>query len=61
MYSCAIDNGGCGEEEQCTEVANPICNPGECCSNVTITCTGKHVAICTSYVHNNYHDCYAYK
>ena len=41
MYSCAIDNGGCAEGEQCSEVAAPTCNPGECCSNVTTTCTGK--------------------
>ena len=41
VYSCAIDHGGCAEEEQCTEVAVPACNPGECCSNITIECTGK--------------------
>ena len=41
VYSCAIDNGGCGEGYLCTEMTVPTCNPGECCSNVTITCTGK--------------------
>ena len=48
VYSCDHNNGGCSDEERCTEVANPTCNPGECCSNVTIQCTGKHVA---SYVY----------
>ena len=41
-YSCAIDNGGCTDAEQCTEVAVPDCNPGECCSPVNVTCSGKH-------------------
>ena len=41
VYSCTIDNGGCDEGYLCTEVANPNCNPSECCSNVTTTCTGK--------------------
>ena len=42
-YSCAIDNGGCTDLEQCTEVAVPDCNPGECCSPVNVTCSGKHL------------------
>ena len=41
-YSCAIDNGGCTDEEQCTEVAVPDCNPGQCCSPVNVNCSGKH-------------------
>ena len=49
MYSCAIDNGGCGDDQRCTEVANTTCNTGECCSSVTTTCTGKHNYI--TYVH----------
>ena len=43
VYSCAIDNGGCAEGEQCAEVAVPTCQPGQCCSPVNITCGGKHI------------------
>jgi len=39
-YSCAIDNGGCDQNEQCTEVDVPTCSDGECCSPVNITCQG---------------------
>ena len=42
VYSCAIDNGGCADGEQCAEVAVPTCEPGQCCSPVNITCGGKH-------------------
>ena len=45
VYSCACDNGGCTEGEQCTEVAVPTCDPGQCCSPVTITCTGKYIMV----------------
>ena len=43
VYSCDYDNGGCSDDQQCTEVANTTCNHGDCCSNVTIECTGKHI------------------
>jgi len=39
-YSCTIDNGGCDQNEQCTEVDVPTCNDGECCSPVNTTCQG---------------------
>ena len=41
VYSCAIDNGGCGEEIQCIEEDIVSCNVGECCSPVRINCEGK--------------------
>ena len=43
VYSCDYDNGGCSDDQQCTEVANTTCNHGDCCSNVTIECAGKHI------------------
>ena len=39
-YSCAIDNGGCPEGSQCAEDDVLICNHGQCCSHVNITCSG---------------------
>ena len=39
-YSCAFNNGGCPEDTQCSEVAVPTCNPGQCCSQFNITCSG---------------------
>ena len=51
-YSCAIDNGGCGEGVNCIEENIPSCNFGECCSPVKINCEGN---LCTytalMYVH----------
>ena len=41
VFSCAIDNGGCEVGNQCAEVAVPSCMPGQCCSPVNITCSGK--------------------
>ena len=39
-YSCAVDNGGCGEGRLCTTVDVPSCNDGEGCSPDNITCEG---------------------
>ena len=49
-FSCSIDNGGCPEDETCTEVAVP-CPPGVCCS-ANITCGGSYVLTCK--FNNNY-------
>ena len=51
-YSCAVDNGGCGEGRLCTTVDVLSCNDGECCSPIEITCQGnveqlQHAMICT--------------
>ena len=40
-YSCAIDNGGCGEGRRCAEVNVSTCDSDQCCSTVNITCQGK--------------------
>ena len=42
MQSCAYNNGGCGEDQICREAPNPDCEPGQCCSPVIVTCSGKH-------------------
>ena len=48
-YSCSVNNGGCGEESQCSEVATTSsCSPGECCPSVNITCQGK---LSSNYIH----------
>ena len=46
-YSCTVDNGGCPEGSQCSEVAVPTCNPGQCCSRINVTCSGNCI-ICKS-------------
>ena len=52
VQSCAINNGGCDEEQICTEVSNPDCNPNQCCSPVNVTCSGKHlICDCNMYVY----------
>ena len=54
-YSCAIDNGGCAQGEQCIEVPNLNCNPGQCCSPVSINCSGKYfIIICDYYIQSMY-------
>ena len=45
VYSYDYDHGGCRDDQQCVEVPVAACNPGKCCSNVTIQCTGKHIAM----------------
>ena len=40
VYSCAVDNGGCGEGRLCTTVDVSSCKDGECCSPVDVTCPG---------------------
>ena len=39
-YSCAVDNGGCGEGRLCTTVDALSCKDGECFSPVDVTCQG---------------------
>ena len=43
VNSCACDNGGCPEGQRCVEVANQHCSPGQCCSPVNVSCSGKHI------------------
>ena len=48
--SCANNNGGCDEDEICTEVQNPDCEPGQCCSPINVTCSGKcFICNCSVY------------
>ena len=56
VYSCDYGHGGCRDDQRCIEMPVSTCNPGECCSSVTIECTGKHYVM---YVHM--HDSYACK
>ena len=51
VQSCSNNNGGCAEDEICTEAPNPDCEPDQCCSSVNVICSGKHVI----------HDCSVYK